>query len=74
MAKVIGVMLTILGGLATLGNLFLYLNSSAFLPYNPSAPTMGLRDVGLSLGVVFFGIMLLAGIALIRFSSEPNIK
>lgn len=74
MAKVLGVMLTILGGLATLGNLFLYLNSSAFLPYNPSSPVLGLRDVGLSFQIVFFALVFLGGILLLKYSSEPESK
>jgi hypothetical protein len=74
MAKVLGMMLSIVGGLATLGTIFLYLNSSAVLPYNPSDGYAGLLDTGLILKFVLFGFILLCGIALLRFSSEPEVK
>lgn len=74
MAKVLGVMLTIVGGLACLGLLFLYLNSSAFLAYNPANQLEGLLDVGLALPIVLFGLMLIAGVSLLKFSTEPEVK
>lgn len=74
MAKVLGVMLTIVGGLAVLGNIFIYLNSSAHLVYNPADAPQGLLDVGLMLPFVLFGGMLLGGIALIKYSTEPELK
>lgn len=74
MAKVLGVMLTIVGTLGTLGNIFLYLNSSAFLKYNPSDAVVGLRDVGLTTQSVFFAFLLICGILLLKFSTEPESK
>lgn len=74
MAKVMGVMLTIWGGLASLGVLFLYLNSSAFLNYNPADKTQGLLDVGIMLPAVLFGLMFIAGVAILKSSSEPESK
>lgn len=74
MAKVLGVMLAIIGGLATLGKIFEYLNSSAHLVYNPADAPKGLLDVGLMLPFVLFGGMLLAGIVLIKYSTEPELK
>lgn len=74
MAKVLGVMLTIVGGLALLGNLFLYLNSSAFFTYNPADKVKGLLDVGLAFPFVLFGIIFLAGVSLLKFSTEPEVK
>lgn len=74
MAKVIGVMLTIWGGLATLGVLFLYQNSNAHLQYNPADAPSGLLDVGLLLPAVMFGIMFIAGIVLLKVSKEPNLN
>ena len=74
MAKVLGMMLTIVGGLAVLGTLFNYLNSSAYLVYNPADAPKGLLDVNLILPIVLFGGMLLAGIALLKYSTEPELK
>lgn len=74
MAKVLGVILTILGGLASLGVFFLYMNSSAFLQYNPADAKQGLLDVGLMLPAVLFGLMLVAGIVILKTSTEPESK
>ena len=74
MAKVLGVMLTIVGGLATLGLIFRYLNSSAHLFYNPATPQSGLLDVGLAFPFVLFGLILLAGVLMLKFSTEPESK
>lgn len=74
MAKVLGMMLSIVGGIAVLGTLFLYLNSSVVLPYNPADGFKGLIDVGLSLPFVLFGLMLLAGVLLLKLSHEPDVK
>ncbi len=74
MAKVLGAMLTLVGTLACLGNLFLYLNSSAHLPYNPADSVKGLLDVGLAAQTVFWAFILVAGILLLRFSTEPDVK
>lgn len=74
MAKVLGVILSIVGGLAFLGTFFLYLNSSAVLPYNPADGFKGILDVGLALPFVLFGLILLAGTLLLKFSVEPDVK
>lgn len=74
MAKVLGVMLTIVGGLAFLGTFFVYLNSSAYLIYNPSTPKAGLLDVGLVFPFVLFGLILLAGVTMLKTSTEPESK
>ena len=74
MAKVLGAILTIVGGLAFLGVFFMYLNSSAVLPYNPADGMQGILDVGLALPFILFGLILLAGILMLKFSSEPEVK
>lgn len=74
MAKVLGVMLTILGTIGSLGNIFIYLNSSAYLQYNPSDKVLGLHDVGIVTQSVFFGLLLLAGILILVNSTEPESK
>tara|TARA_B110000037_G_C17054535_1_gene479185 strand:- start:272 stop:496 length:225 start_codon:yes stop_codon:yes gene_type:complete len=74
MAKVLGVILSIVGGLAFLGKFFVYLNSSVVLPYNPADGFKGLIDVDLSFSFVIFGFMLLCGLLLLKLSSEPNLK
>jgi hypothetical protein len=74
MAKVIGAILSIIGGLAFFGTIFNYMNSSAYLLYNPSDTPLGLLDVNLMLPFVLFGGMLLSGVALLKFSKEPELK
>lgn len=72
MSKVLGTILTILGGLSSLFVFFLYLNSSAILQYNPADKNLGLLDVGLVLPAIFAGLILIAGIVILKTSSEPN--
>lgn len=72
MSKVLGTILTILGGLSSLFVFFLYLNSSAILQYNPADKNSGLLDVGLALPAVFAALILTAGIVILKTSSEPN--
>jgi hypothetical protein len=74
MAKVLGTIMTILGGLSSLFVLFLYMNSSAYLSYNPADKSSGLLDVGLALPAVFAGLILFAGIVILKTSSEPEVK
>lgn len=72
MAKVLGTVLTIFGVFSSLFVLFLYLNSSAVLPYNPADKTPGLLDLGLALPSVFAGLLLLAGVVILKASYESN--
>lgn len=72
MAKVLGVMMTILSFLALLGQLFLYQNSSAYLPYNPATPAAGLAEVGLALPIVMALFFFIAGVTLLKASTEPE--
>jgi len=74
MAKVLGTIMTILGGLSSLFVLFLYMNSSAYLSYHPDDKSMGLLDVGLALPAVFATLILVAGIVILKTSSEPETK
>jgi len=74
MAKVLGTMLTILGTIGSLGNIFLYLNSSAYLEYNPADKVLGLHDVGLVTQIVFFGLLFIAGVTMLINSTEPESK
>lgn len=72
MAKVLGVMLTILSSLALIGQLFLYQNSSAYLQYNPATPLSGFAEVGLALPIVMTLFFFAAGVILLKTSSEPE--
>tara|TARA_B110000914_G_C15468282_1_gene449376 strand:+ start:924 stop:1148 length:225 start_codon:yes stop_codon:yes gene_type:complete len=72
MAKIIGMSIAILSGLALLGQLFLYQNSSAYLRYNPADKVMGLADVGLILPVVMTSIFFVFGVLLFKVSVEPE--
>lgn len=74
MAKVLGAILTILGTIGSLGNIFLYLNSSAHLKYNPADKVLGLLDVGLITQMIFFALLLLAGVLMLVNSVEPESK
>jgi hypothetical protein len=72
MAKVLGTILTIFGGFSSLFVLFLYLNSSAVLPYNPADKPPGLLDLGLALPAVFAVLILVAGVTILKTSYESN--
>lgn len=72
MAKVLGVMLTILSSLALIGQIFLYQNSSAFLEYNPATPLAGIAEVGLALPIVMALFFFIAGVILLKTSTEPE--
>lgn len=74
MAKVLGVIMTIIGGFVTLFGTFVYMNSSAHLSYNPADASQGLLDVGLALPLVMGGLLLLAGILVLKNSTEPVLK
>jgi hypothetical protein len=74
MSKVLGVILTILGGMSSLFVFFLYLNTSAVFQYNPADKQLGLLDVGLALPAVFAGLILLAGVVILKTSHEPAVK
>jgi hypothetical protein len=72
MAKVLGVMMTILSSVALLGLLFLYQNSNAHLKYNPADKVQGLVDVGLALPVAMGLVFFTAGLILLFASKEPE--
>lgn len=72
MAKIIGMSIAIFSGLALLGQIFLYQNSSAYLQYNPLNKVQGLVDVGLILPVVFTSLFFVVGVVMYKFSTEPE--
>lgn len=72
MAKVLGTILTIFGVFSSIFILFLYLNSSAVLPYNPADKSLGLLDLGLALPAVFAALLLIAGVSILKASYESN--
>lgn len=72
MAKVIGVMMTILSTIALLGQLFLYQNSNAYLTYHPAAEKAGLAEVGLALPIVMALFFFIAGVTILKTSTEPE--
>lgn len=72
MAKVVGVILTILSSVALLGQLFLYLNTNAHLPYNPAAKAEGLIDAGLAVPLAIALIAFIAGVTILSASTEPE--
>lgn len=72
MAKIIGMSIAIFAGLALLGQIFLYQNSSAYLEYNPADKVQGLVDVGLILPIVMTGIFFVIGVIMYKASTEPK--
>lgn len=72
MAKVLGVMMTILSSLALIGQIFLYQNSNAYLQYNPATPQSGFAEVGLMLPIVMALFFFIAGVTLLKTSTEPE--
>lgn len=72
MAKVIGVNIVILSSLALIGQIFLYQNTNVHLPYNPSAPAMGISETGLLLPLAMTLFLLIVGLFLLYASSEPE--
>lgn len=74
MSKVIGGIFTLIGFLCTLGVIFLYLNSSAFLNYNDPAKHLSFFETGLGVPAVLFGLMLTVGLVFMFASKEPNLK
>ncbi len=72
MAKIIGMAMAIFSGLALLGQIFLYQNSSAYLRYNPLDKVLGLSDVGLILPIVVTSLVFIIGVILFKVSTEPE--
>ena len=64
--------IAILSGLALLGQLFLYQNSSAYLRYNPADKVQGLADTGAILPLVMTSIFFVIGVLLYKVSVEPE--
>jgi len=72
MAKIIGMAMAIFSGLMLLGQLFLYQNTSAHLPYNPADKAMSLSTTGLLSPIVMTGLFFIIGVVLYKFSTEPE--
>ena len=72
MAKVLGAILTLAGTITSLMVLFLYLNSSAVLPYHPADGKGDLFSTGLALPVVVSAFILITGIVILAASTEPE--
>ena len=72
MAKVLGTMMTILSTIAIIGIIYLRQNSSNYLPYNEATPASGMGEVGLLLPFVFALFFFIAGVTILRTSTEPE--
>lgn len=72
MAKILGMSIAIFSGLALLGQLFVYQNSSAYFRYNPADKVLGLADVGLILPIVMTSIFFVIGVLMFKLSKEPE--
>ena len=74
MAKVLGAIFTIFGLLGSVAVLFLYWNTSAYLPYNPADEgTVHFGDTGLMLPALLFGFLLIVGLVFWTQSNEPEL-
>jgi hypothetical protein len=74
MSKIIGGIFTVIGTLCTLGVIFLYMNSSAYLSYNDPAKHLSFFETGYAVPALLFGLMLTVGLIFMFFSKEPNLK
>ena len=76
MSKVIGGIFTVIGFILAAVNIFLYLNSSAYLEYNAVAttPHLSLFETGLGAPAVITFLMLAIGLTFLFVSEEPRLK
>lgn len=70
MSKVIGGVFALLGTLITIYTSFLYMNSSAYLPYNTKPVSM--LDTGLVMPAFFAVLLLSIGFTFLFVAKEPN--
>jgi uncharacterized membrane protein len=71
MIKPLATLLTIWGLIMFLITLFVYLNSPLNIEYN-NAVKYSMADSGVSLSFLISGIMLIAGVVLLRVSKVPR--
>jgi low affinity Fe/Cu permease len=74
MSKVIGGIFTVVGSLLAIWIAFLWANSSNFLKYNDPARYQTYLETGLALPTLLAVFLLLAGLTLLVFAKEPNLK
>ena len=82
MAKVLGAIMMIVSGFATLVCFYLYKNSTVYLPYHPlnedidqiGASKVSLVDTGILLPLVVALYFLTAGIVIFYSHQEPETK
>ena len=82
MAKVLGAIMMIVSGFATLVCIYLYWNSTAYLPYHPldeeskqiGASKVSLVDTGILLPIVVALFFLIAGMVIFYSHNEPETK
>lgn len=72
MSKVMGIIMAILGFIVTVVTIFLTLNSSVYLRYNPATPPARLSDVGLVLPYMLGLGLFIAGVTFLLLAKEPN--
>jgi hypothetical protein len=74
MSKIIGGIFAVVGTLALIGIVFLYLNSSAHLSYNDPAKHLSYFETGYAVPTVLFVLMAAVGYLFLFQSKEPNLK
>lgn len=72
MSKVAGIIMALVGLVLTVYTFFLYMNSSAFLKYNPLDKTAHLSDFGLSLPLVVGLFLFTIGSTFLMVAQESN--
>jgi len=74
MSKIIGGIFAVVGTLASIGVIFLFLNSSANLNYNDPAKHLSYFETGYGVPTLLFGLMTIVGYLFLFQSKEPNNK
>ena len=74
MSKIIGGIFAVVGTLACICVVFLYMNSSTYLNYNDPAKHLSYFQTGYGVPTLLFGLMTIIGYVFLFQSKEPNNK
>lgn len=74
MSKIIGGIFAVVGTLAGIGIIFLFLNSSAYLNYNDPTKHLSYFETGYGVPTLLFVLMATIGYLFLFQSKEPNLK
>jgi glycerol uptake facilitator-like aquaporin len=74
MSKIIGGIFTVIGFIMAAVNIFLYMNSSAYLNYNDPSKHLSFFETGLGVPSVLTFLLLAIGLTFLFVSREPRLK